>query len=61
MVMSNGDVKIRKKLNKTLKQYYREIELLLTFLNCSIEDITINIIKVYLMIMKTEINLENVI
>lgn len=49
MVMSNGDVKIRKKLNKTLKQYYREIELLLTFLNCSIEDITINIIKVYLM------------
>ena len=48
--MSNGDVKIRKKLNKTLKQYYREIELLLTFLNCSIEeDITINIIKVYLM------------
>lgn len=59
--MSNGDVKIRKKLNKTLKQYYREIELLLTFLNCSIEDITINIIKVYLMIMKTEINLENVI
>lgn len=51
--------KLEGKSEKTLKQYYREIRLLLAFLNCSIEEVTTNGIKMYLMTMKTERNLKN--
>lgn len=53
-----GTKKLEGKSDKTLKQYYREIKLLLTFLNCPIEEVTTNGIKMYLMTMKTERNLK---
>ena len=51
--------KLEGKSEGTLKQYYREIRLLLAFLNCSIEEVTTNGIRLYLMTMKTEKNLQN--
>lgn len=54
-----GTKKLEGKSEKTLKQYYREIRLLLSFLNCSIEEVTSSGIKMYLMTMKTERNLKN--
>lgn len=54
-----GTKRLEGKSENTLKQYYREIKLLLSFLNCSIEDVTTNGIKMYLMTMKTERNLQN--
>lgn len=54
-----GTKKLEGKSEKTLKQYYREIKLLLSFLNCSIEEVTTNGVKIYLMTMKTERNLKN--
>lgn len=54
-----GTKKLEGKSDKTLKQYYREIKLLLAFLNCPIEEVTTNGIKMYLMTMKTERNLKN--
>lgn len=54
-----GTKRLEGKSEKTLRQYYREIRLLLSFLNCSIEEVTTNGIKLYLMTMKTERNLQN--
>lgn len=54
-----GTKRLEGKSEKTLKQYYREMRLLLSFLNCSIEEVTTNGIKMYLMTMKTERNLKN--
>lgn len=54
-----GTKKLEGKSERTLKQYYREIKLLLAFLGCSMEDVTSNGIKFYLMTMKTERNLAN--
>lgn len=54
-----GTKRLEGKSKTTLEQYYREIRLLLTFLNCSIEEVTTNGIKMYLMTMKTERNLKN--
>ena len=54
-----GTKKLEGKSESTLKQYYREIKLLLSFLNCSIEEVTSSGVKLYLMTMKTERNLKN--
>ena len=54
-----GTKKLEGRSDYTLKQYYREIKLLLAFLNCSIEEVTTNGVKMYLMTMKTERNLQN--
>lgn len=54
-----GTKKLEGRSDNTLKQYYREIKLLLSFLNCSIEEVTTGGVKLYLMTMKTERNLQN--
>lgn len=54
-----GTKKLEGKSEKTLKQYYREIRLLLAFLNCPINEVTTNGIRRYLMTMKSERNLKN--
>lgn len=54
-----GTKKLEGKSENTLKQYYREIKLLLSFLNCLIEEVTSSGVKLYLMTMKTERNLKN--
>ena len=54
-----GTKRLEGRSEYTLKQYYREIRLLLAFLNCSIEEVTTNGVKMYLMTMKVERNLQN--
>ena len=54
-----GTKKLEGKSESTLKQYYRQVRLLLSFLGCPIDEVTTNGIKIYLMTMKTERNLQN--
>lgn len=54
-----GTKKLEGKSERTLKQYYREIKLLLAFLGCSIDEVTSSGVKLYLMTMKAERNLAN--
>ena len=54
-----GTKKLEGKAEGTLKQYYRYIRFLLTFLNCPIKEVTTEGIKLYLMTMKIEHNLQN--
>lgn len=55
-----GTKRLEGKSEKTLRQYYREIKLLLAFLGgCPIEKVTTNGVKLYLMTMKEERNLQN--
>lgn len=54
-----GTKKLEGIATDTLKQYYREMRRLLAFLNCSMEDVTTNGIKIYLMTFKTERNLKD--
>lgn len=54
-----GTKRLEGKAESTLKQYYREIRLLLGFLNCPIEEVTTSGIKFYLSEMKAERNLQN--
>lgn len=54
-----GTKKLEGKAEGTLQHYYRYTRLLVTFLNCSIKDVTTDGIKLYLMTMKMEHNLQN--
>ncbi len=54
-----GTKRLEGKAEGTLKQYYREMRLLLAFLNCPIDEVTTTGIKIYLSTMKESRHLQN--